>query len=91
MAPGGCDDNGCISDEARLLAAGVRARAATAPTEDAIRALADQALRSPGRDMTPDQIRDLTNTAVSQAQQVSELLGRLAGLLGDAGSADEPR
>lgn len=83
MAREGCDDHSGVSDETRMLAAQVRVRAAGAPTEEHIRALGVQALTSPGRDMTAEQIRTLTDHAVDQARQVGQLLTRLADLLGE--------
>ena len=70
---------GEISDEARRLAAQARARAASLPTAEdlaaSLTALGHQA------DMTPEQIRALAAETISRAQQVSYLLGKLAGLL----------
>ena len=61
-------------------------RAATAPQVPQIGKLAADAL-SEERDMTPAEIRDLAAQAISQAQQISRLMGRLADLLeGDSGS-----
>jgi hypothetical protein len=72
-----------------MLAARARQRAAAVPGADQIRALADRALSEPRESMTASEIRALTAEALAQAQQVSSLLTRLAGLLGDeAGSGD---
>ena len=73
------------SGEARDLAADAMIRAATSPQVPQIGKLATDAL-SEERDMTPAEIRALAAQAISQAQQVSRLMGRLADLLeGDRG------
>lgn len=74
-----------ISPEARLMAAQVRQRAAGIPTTDELAAMAAGALGKPGAEMSPEEIRDLAASAIDQAQKVSHLLGRLAGLLDQAG------
>ena len=73
------DDN--ISAESRVKAARVRERAATMPHAADI---AGMAMDAPRGDMTPEEIRALATEAITQAERVSFLLGRLAGLL------DEP-
>lgn len=70
-----------ISDETRMIAEQVRARAAAMPGPDGIAGLAVDVLTADRGDMTPDQIRRLAVEAISQAQRVSYLLGRLAGLM----------
>lgn len=80
LDPGGTDD---ISPEARLMAALVRARAAQVPLGGDLAVLTADALLTPGRDMTADEIRRLGASAVEQARQISYLLGKLAGLLND--------
>jgi hypothetical protein len=74
----GSDD---VSDEARMIAAQIRRRAAAAPTADELAALLT---RTPSyTELTPGQIRRLAGDAITQAQQISYLLGKLAGLLED--------
>ena len=52
--------------------------------------LAAQALSAPGQAISPEDIRRLASAAITQAQQVSYPLGRLAGPL-DSASAGERR
>jgi hypothetical protein len=64
------------------MAAAVRARhraETELPTPDALAGMAIGAAK--GADMSPAQIRHLAATAIDQAQQISYLLGKLAGLL----------
>jgi hypothetical protein len=77
----GDQDRDDISDEARLMAARVRERAERLPTAAELAALT---MTAGGRDMSAAEIRQLGTDAIAQAQQVSYLLGKLAGLL------DEP-
>ncbi len=70
-----------ISGETLALAAGALARAAAAPTPEAIAELARDALSEERDDMTPAEIRALAATALLQAQQISRLMTRLADLL----------
>lgn len=69
-----------------MIAAKVRERAAAGPSPEELARIAADALgaESP-QDMTPGEIRHLAVTALTQAQQVSYLLGRLAGLLDSEG------
>jgi len=78
--PDGTDD---ISDEVRMLAAGVRERAATVPLGGGLAELALDALWARERDMTPEEIRRLAADAMDKAHQISFLLGKLATLLDD--------
>jgi hypothetical protein len=75
----GTDDD--ISEEARLLAERVRIRAAAMPAEGDLAAITAAALRSPGGQMSPAQIRALAAEALAKARQVSSLLGQLAEML----------
>lgn len=73
---GTADDE--VSAEARMMAERVRQRAAGMPDAADI---AGMAMDASTRDMTPAEIRALATQAIRQAEQVSFLLGRLAGLL----------
>jgi hypothetical protein len=77
-----------ISEEARLLAERVRERAAEMPSAADLAGIAADALTSNGSAMTPEEIRKLAAEALTKAQQVSFLLGKLAGLLDEPG--DQP-
>jgi hypothetical protein len=77
---------GDISDESRAAAERVRERAAAMPTAADLAGLAADALTSPGSAMSPAEIRALAAEALTKAQQVSYLLGKLAGLLDDPGA-----
>ena len=80
MTPGGGDD--LISPEALEAAQRVRQRAMDEMlTADALANLTITAAE--GSDMTSAEIRRLAASAIDQAQQISYLLGRLAGLLDD--------
>jgi len=59
-----------------------RARAADVPPADELARLLDKAARHRG-DMSAGDIRQLSAAVIRQAQQVSYLLGRLSGLLGE--------
>lgn len=76
------------SEEARLMAARVRERAATFPGPEELAAMTAEALGKPRQDMSQADIRRLATNAISQAQQVSRLLTRLAGLLDEPGERD---
>lgn len=77
---------GEVSDETRMIAARVRARAAAIPAAAEVTRLAFTA-----HEMTPAQVRELAAETLTQAQQVSFLLGKLAGLLDDGeGDPREP-
>ena len=60
-----------------------RQRAADVLLDAGLPDLAADALQAPPRDMSPAEIRQLAASAIAQAQQVSYLLGKLAGLLGE--------
>lgn len=79
-------DDETITDEVLIMVARVRERAAHMPGAAEI---AGMAMDAPGGDMTPAQIRALATQTIRQAEQVSFLLGRLAGLL-DQEDAGEP-
>jgi hypothetical protein len=72
-----------ISEETRLMAVQVRAMASRLPLGAELATLAADAMLSRGEHMSPAEIRHLGVTAARQAQQVSYLLGKLAGLIGD--------
>jgi hypothetical protein len=74
--------DGEISGEARMLAARAREHAARLPDAAAIAAMA----LTHGGQMSDAEVRELAATAITQAAQVSYLLGRLAGLTG----SDDP-
>jgi hypothetical protein len=85
--PGAVPDDE-ISEETLLVVAQVRTKAAQIPLGPGIASLTAEvlAVSAPvpaGEDMTPAEIRRLAASAIEQAQQVSFLLGRLAGLLGE--------
>lgn len=67
-----------ITTETRVLVARARERAAMLPAAGQLVHLALSA-----NEMTPQQVRDLAATTLEQAQEMSYLLGKLAGLLGD--------
>lgn len=69
-----------ISEETRMIAARIRERAAAAPSADDLAALLTSGAPASG-DMSPAEIRRLAADAILRAQQISFLLGRLAGLL----------
>lgn len=73
-------DDSDLSPEARDLAADAMIRAATAPQPARIGEMAAEAL-SGERDLSPEEIRALASTALSQAQKVNRLMIRLADLL----------
>lgn len=76
-------DDAEISDETRALAREVRDRAARMPDAAGLADMTADALTCPRSQMSPDEIRRLAAEALTQAQQVAFLLGKLAGLLGD--------
>lgn len=76
-------DDAEISEETRALARQVRDRAAGMPDAADLADMTADALTSPRSQMSPDEIRRLAAEALTQAQQVAYLLGKLAGLLGD--------
>jgi hypothetical protein len=77
LTPGGGDD---ITDEARAAAEHARRRAEDEmPAADTLAGLAVSAAKE--TDMSPAEIRRLAADAISQAQQISYLLGKLAALV----------
>lgn len=70
------------------MAAGVIARGGAAPSAARIAEPAEQASSEERDEMTPAEIRELAARALSQAQQISRLMNRLADLL--AASPDTP-
>jgi hypothetical protein len=77
--PGGDDG---ISEETREMVARIRERAALTPGATEIGSLLTSAAAK-GTEMTADEIRALARDALRHAEQVSYLLGKLAGLTGD--------
>jgi hypothetical protein len=72
-----------ITEETRAMAAEARRRAGRAPTADELAGLLSAAgERTAGP--VADEVRRLATAAISQAQQVSFLLGKLSGLVGEA-------
>jgi hypothetical protein len=70
-----------ISQETRMIAARIRERAAAdVPSADELAGLLTAGVPADGG-MSPAEIRRLAADAITRAQQVSYLLGRLAGLL----------
>ena len=78
----GADDE--ISEETLLLVIHIRERAAQAPGAADLADLLTSAAAK-GDDMSADEIRALARDAIAQAEQVSFLLGKLAGLLDEVG------
>jgi DNA-binding MurR/RpiR family transcriptional regulator len=78
-------DHDEISEDTRELAARVRDRAAGMPTAEQLASMTADVLSATGGDMSPDEIRRLAADALTNAQRVSYLLGRLAGLLDSPG------
>ena len=66
------------------MVAAIRQRAAESPDAAEIADLLTSAA-SQGTEMSASEIRALSRDTIAQAQQVSYLLGKLAGLLDDAG------
>jgi hypothetical protein len=73
-----------LTEENRMLVARVRDRAAASPGAAQIAGLMTEAAAKGGQ-MSAEEIRGLAREALAQAQQVSFLLGRLAGLLDEEG------
>jgi len=65
------------------MATAVRLRAAQALMGAGLAGLAADVLATPRREMSHEDIRALAAHAIEQSQQVSYLLGRLAGLMDD--------
>lgn len=80
-SPSGTD--GLISDETRRRAEAARRAAAGLPSGSDVLTMVTDALARPGTDLSMAQIRQLGAVVVDQAQQISYLLGQLAGLDGD--------
>jgi hypothetical protein len=71
-----------ISDETRLMVARIRERVAASPGSAEIVDILTSAAAK-GTEMSAEEIRALAREALSHAEQVSYLLGKLAGLAGD--------
>lgn len=80
--PGDGHEDDAVSEETLIMVARIRERAAHIPTAAD---LAEMTLAAGAQDMSPAEIRQLATKAIDQAQQVSFLLGRLAGLLDEPG------
>lgn len=74
-----------ITEETRRMVTAIRERAAAAPDAADIAGLTATAVSAEGRRMTAEQIRTLGQEAVSLAERVAYLLGRLSGLLDEEG------
>ena len=73
-----------ISEETRQMVAAIRRRAEESPgSAELADLLASAAAR--GTEMTAEEIRALSRDTLAQAQQISYLLGKLAGLLDEEG------
>jgi hypothetical protein len=75
-------DHDEISEETRRMVAAIRQRAAASPGSAELADLLTSAAAR-GSSMSADEIRALGRDTLAQAQQVSYLLGKLAGLLED--------
>lgn len=82
----GTDELDDLTPATRDLAADAMIRAANAPQPATIGHIAAEALAAEHEDMTPEEIRALAAKALSQAQQISHLMERLADLLEGGGS-----
>lgn len=71
-----------ISEETRRMVADIRRRAAASPGSAEIADLLTLTAAR-GSEMSAEEIRALGRDTIAQAQQVSYLLGKLAGLLED--------
>lgn len=78
-------DHDQISEETRRMVTAIRERAAASPGSAEIADLLTSAAAQ-GSEMSPDEIRALGRETLAQAQQVSYLLGKLAGLLDEEGA-----
>ena len=83
---GGLSPGMASGTEFALRLAAVRARAASLPGADQVRALEAAALAEPRRTMTRTEIRALATEAIAHLHEVAGKLAELSGLLGD----DEP-
>lgn len=76
------DGHDDVSEETLTMVARIRERASHIPTAAD---LAEMTMAAGAQDMSPAEIRQLATKAIDQAQQVSFLLGKLAGLLQEPG------
>jgi hypothetical protein len=79
-----------VGGELAMRLAAVRARAASLPGPDQIRALEAAALTKPRQTMTPAQIRALATESIASLHEVAGKLAELSALLSDD-VADEGR
>ena len=80
---GGLSPGVAAGTEIALRLAEVRARAASLPGPDQIRALEAAALARPRRTMTPAEIRALAAESIASLHEVAGKLAELSALLGD--------
>ena len=80
---GGMSHSMAFGTEFVLRLAAVRARAASLPGPDQIRALEAAALAEPRRTMTPAEIRVLAAESIASLQEVAGKLAELSALLDD--------
>jgi hypothetical protein len=86
---GGLSPGLASGTELALRLAAVRARAASLPGPEQVRALEAAALAKPRRTMTPAEIRALAAESIASLQEVAGQLAELSALLDD--EADEGR
>ena len=80
---GGLSPGLAAGAEVALRLAAVRARAASLPGPDQIRALEAAALATPRRTMTPAEIRALAAELIASLQEVAGKLAELSAMLDD--------
>ena len=80
---GGLSPGLAVGTEVALRLAAVRARAASLPGPDQVRALEAAALAKPRRTMTPAEIRALAAESIASLQEVAGQLAELSALLDD--------
>ena len=80
---GGLSPGMAVGAEVALRLAAVRARAASLPGPDQVRALEAAALAKPRRTMRPTEIRALAAESIASLQEVAGKLAELSALLGD--------
>ena len=80
---GGLSPGVAAGTEIALRLAEVRARAASLPGPDQIRALEAAALAKRRKTMTPAEIRALAAAAIGHLHEVADKLGELSALLGE--------
>ena len=80
---GGLSPGMAVGAEVALRLAAVRARAASLPGPDQVRALEAAALAKPRRTMTPTEIRALAAESIASLQEVAGKLAELSALLDD--------